>query len=123
MLIVANSCFIHAVISLDMCCLSLILTSRRGLRADAYVGTRLAVPEGIRVAAWCHEADAVTLVAEAAMLLLRRRVQEQHRSPQVTAAQGLPDPADALQAQAWSAVLRVPAVRQGVRGARRLAHP
>ncbi|THU58156.1 hypothetical protein C4D60_Mb03t11200 [Musa balbisiana] len=89
------------------------------LTRDAYVGPWVAVQEGTGIA----EGDAADGDAAASVLLLRARVQEQHRPPEVEAAQGLPDPANSLQAEARDQAVHVPEMRQGFRGARRLAHP
>lgn len=86
---------------------------------DAHVGTRVAIQERTGVA----EGNAADGHAAAAVLLLCAGLQEQHRPPEVKAAQGLPDPSDPLQAQARDQALYVPEVRQGVRCAWRLEDP
>jgi hypothetical protein len=86
--------------------------------ADAHVGPRFAVPQGPGV----PPRRAADGDAPAAVLLLRAGVPQQHRPPAGAAAQGLPDAADALQAQARAEAVPVPQVRQGVRREGRLAH-
>lgn len=54
------------------------------------------------------------------MLLLLRGMQEQHKPPENQAAEGLPHPPDALQAEARGEAVRVPEVRQVLRGERGL---
>lgn len=87
---------------------------------DAHVGPRVGVQEGPRVV---KRLEASIEHVENALLLLRPGVQEQHRPSAVEASQGLPHAADPLQAQARGQAICVPQVRQGVRGARGLAHP
>ena len=83
---------------------------------DAHVGTWFSIQKRARIAEG-HSADGH---AEAAVLLLRAGVPQQHRPPAREAAQGLPHAADALQAQARHQALHVPQVREGLRGAGRL---
>jgi hypothetical protein len=82
------------------------------------VGPRARVPQGPGVA----QGDADAGAAEAAVLLLRGGVQEQRGAPARAAAQGLPHPADALQAQARRQALPLPPLRQALRRQGRLAH-
>ena len=83
------------------------------------MGAWITVQEGTGVA----EGDAANGDAAAAVLLLRAGMQEQHRPPEVEAAQGLQDPSNPLQEEAWDQAVHVPQVREGFRGAGRLANP
>ena len=82
------------------------------LFVDAYVGSRVTVPEGSGIT---ERNKACFINAEAALLLLRGRVQEQHKTPESEAVEGLPDTADPLQAQAWRQALCLPQVWQVLR--------
>ncbi|KAH6771381.1 hypothetical protein C2S52_016184 [Perilla frutescens var. hirtella] len=86
--------------------------------ADAHVGARIGIPEGAGIPPR-HEAGVVD--SPAAVLLLRGGVQEQHRASAVEAAEGFPDAADSLQAEARHEAVRLPEMREAVRRARRLA--
>jgi hypothetical protein len=89
-----------------------------GCRPDAHVGARAAVPARPGLA----PRRAAGGDAPAAVLLLRAGVPEPRGPPSCAAAQGLPDPADPLPAQALRAALPLPPLRQGPRRARGLAH-
>ena len=73
------------------------------MTADAHVGSRVAVPEGPGVA----PGDTADGDAPAAVLLLRGGVPEQRGPPARAPAQGLPHPADPLQAEARHTVIYI----------------
>lgn len=81
------------------------------------MGTWIRVPKRARIA----ERNPTGGNAEAAVLLLRAGVQEQHKPPARQAPEGLPNPPDALQAQARREALRVQEMREELRSERRLA--
>ena len=58
--------------------------------------------------------------AEAAMLLLRAGMQEQHQSPTGEAAQGLSNPPNSLQEEAWREALCLPKMWEDIRSQGRL---
>lgn len=80
--------------------------------ADAHVGPRIGVPEGPGLSSGGPAGGGGD--AEAALLLLRPGLQEQHQPPQGQAPQGLPDTPDPLQAEARGQALRLPEVRPEV---------
>ena len=86
--------------------------------ADAHVGARVAVPARPGL----PPRRAAGGDAPAAVLLLRAGVPEPRGPPAGAAAQGLPDPADPLPAEALRPALPLPPLRQGPRRARGLAH-
>lgn len=57
------------------------------------------------------------------MLLLRRRVQEQHKPPKGEAIEGFSNLTDALQEEAWDETLRVSQVWETLGCQRRLENP
>nr|GMD35116.1 zinc finger protein WIP6-like [Ipomoea batatas] len=69
----------------------------------------------------CHKTfNRFNNMQAAAVLLLRGGVQEQHPPREGEAPEGLQDAANSLQAEARGEAVRVPQVREGLRGARRL---
>ncbi|KAL0370371.1 UNVERIFIED_CONTAM: Zinc finger protein WIP5 [Sesamum angustifolium] len=85
-------------------------------RKDAHVGAWIPAQKGRRI----PTRDTTDGNAEAPMLLLRTRVQEQHRLPKSQTPQRLPNPSNPLQEKARDKAVRVQEVREGICGEGRL---
>lgn len=84
---------------------------------DAHVGAWIGVSEGAGVAER-RKAEGGADVGEYSMLLLRRRVQEQHKPPESEASERFPNVAKPLQEEARDEALLVSQVREALGGER-----
>lgn len=85
-----------------------MLLLSRVLVADAYVGTWVTVSQRPRLT----ETNPSTALVGPSMLLLRKRVQEQHRARTCQASEGFSHASDTLQEEARFQALHVPQVWQ-----------